>query len=93
MEIYNKYKDKGLVIVSVSFERPTAIDAWKKMIIRDNIVEWINVTNGKFFNCPIYDQYMLTGAGNQILINKDGRIVLRSPDSNEELESKIKELL
>lgn len=93
LKLYNKYKHKGLEVVAVSFERPTAISAWKRLVECDNLGEWINVTNAQFYNCPIYNDYLFIGAGNQILIDREGRIALRLPDSDEELEAKIRELL
>lgn len=89
--MYHKYKDQGLEVVCVSFERPENVGKWREIVERDG-TDWINVSNVKAFNCPIYSEYMFNGASNQLVIDREGRIVLRN-GTDEELEAKIKELL
>lgn len=92
MEIYHKYKDQGLEVVCISFEKATAVNAWKRIVERDNL-DWINVSNRVAFDCPIYKEYIMSGFANQFILDRDGRIALRFPDNDKELEAKIKELL
>ena len=90
VSLYNKYKDKGLDIFSVSLDLNK--DAWLKAIAQDKL-SWKNhVSDLKQWQSPVVSLYGFEGIPFTCLLDKKGNIAgknLRGP----ELEEKIKELL
>ena len=90
VELYNKYKDKGLDIFSVSLDLNK--DAWLKAIEQDKLVWKNHVTDLKQWQSPVVAQYGFQGIPFAVVLDKQGNIAgknLRGP----ELEEKIKQLL
>ncbi len=90
VSVYNKYKDKGLDIFSVSLDQDKT--AWLKAIQSDKL-SWKNhVCDFKMWQSPVVAQYGFTGIPFAVLLDKEGNIAgknLRGPA----LEEKVKELL
>ena len=58
-EMYSKYKDKGLNIISIS--RDEKIDSWKNAIVKDNIEFWTHISI-KENNSDIEKKYLEVAA-------------------------------
>lgn len=90
--MYHRYREQGLEVVCISFEKESGVNAWRRLVEREKL-DWINVSNRLAFDCPIHKEYMMTGFSTQFVLDRDGRIALRMPESDDEIEEKIKELL
>lgn len=81
LELHEKYKSKGFEIVGVAQERGKTIEeanaSWKKAI--DELgIHWINVLNNE--NKEQFDivkSYGITGFPTKILVDAEGKIILR----------------
>ena len=67
-EIYEKYKDKNLVIIGVSDEDPAAVKTFQKGTP-------MNYPNG--ISKDLVQQYGVTGIPHAFLIGKDGKLLWR----------------
>ena len=92
--VYEKYKSKGLEIVGVAVENGTKEkqqESWKKAIAEDGIT-WLQVLNNRETN-DIAKEYGVKVFPTKILVDKNGKIVLRSVGDGNELDEKLAELL
>jgi thiol-disulfide isomerase/thioredoxin len=89
VRLYNKYKNKGFTVFSVSLDEDAA--AWKEAIVKDQL-SWPNhVSDLKGWESPVIQDYGFSGIPFTVLLNKEGKYIgvkLRGPD----LEQKLKEL-
>ena len=78
-ELYTKYKDNGLVVISISVDRKKDEQKWLDAIEKNEITEWIHILScenkGENNMCDLYE--MGTGIPHQILIDKSGSIIKR----------------
>lgn len=91
VNVYEKYHDKGLNIISVSLDRQGQEDRWKKAIADDNM-DWHHVSNLMFWQDPIAKQYNVRSIPATFLLDENGTII----DKNlrgAALEAKIASLL
>jgi thiol-disulfide isomerase/thioredoxin len=72
VELYEKYKDKGLEIVSFSLDKNRTY--WENASEEDQIV-WVNISDLKGPNGKIPMSYGVKGIPNSFLIDKNGVIV------------------
>ena len=89
VKVYNKYKDKGFDILSVSLDRSR--DPWLQAIEKDQMT-WNHVSDLKFWQSKAAKTYRVSSIPATFLLDKDGRILaknLRGPA----LEAKVKEIL
>ena len=92
--VYEKYRSKGLEIVGVAVENGTKEkqqENWKKAIAEDGIT-WLNVLNDRETN-DIAKEYGVKVFPTKILVDKNGKIVLRIAGESNELDEKLAELL
>ncbi|TRO65131.1 TlpA disulfide reductase family protein [Christiangramia sabulilitoris] len=92
VKTYNKYKDQGLNIISVSLDRPGQKDRWVKAIEDDNLEQWSHVSNLKFWDEPVARKYRVRSIPATFILDEDGVIVAKNL-RGEELTNKIGELL
>jgi thiol-disulfide isomerase/thioredoxin len=89
VKLYNKYKNKGFTIYSVSLDENK--EAWKAAITADGL-SWPNhVSDLLRWNSPMPERYGFTGIPHTVLINPEGNVIgvgLRGPS----LEQKLKEI-
>ncbi len=89
VRLYNKYKNKGFTIFSVSLDDNA--EAWTAAIAKDNL-SWPNhVSDLKAWESPVIQAYGFSGIPFTALLNEEGKYIgigLRG----EELEQKLKEL-
>jgi len=89
VELYGKYKDKGLEIVGISLDKEN--EAWKNGIKKLNIT-WPQISDLKFWDSSLAAAYGVNGIPLLILIDKDGKIIERGLDA-EEMGTKLAELI
>lgn len=87
--VYNKYKNKGFEIYAVSLDKTK--DMWVKAIKQDRL-NWIQVSDLKFWNSPVAKLYNIQSIPNNILIDEEGKIIAKQLKS-EALDKKLKEVL
>jgi thiol-disulfide isomerase/thioredoxin len=89
VKLYNKYKDKGFTVFSVSLDNDA--EAWKKAIAQDGLIWPNHVSDLLGWNTPMTQLYGFNSIPHTVLIDKNGKILgvgLRG----EILEQKLKEL-
>ncbi len=96
-ELYEKYKSKGLEIVGIANEKNKDLakceESWKKAVADDGMT-WIQLLNNYGIDkTNLVELYYIEGFPTKILLDKDGKIILRELGDLPELYSKIKELL
>ncbi|MCP9199867.1 AhpC/TSA family protein [Gramella sp. GC03-9] len=92
VKTYNKYKDDGLNIISVSLDRPGQKDRWIQAIKEDNLEDWDHVSNLQFWNEPIAKKYGVKAIPATFVLDEKGTIVAKNL-RGEALSEKIGELL
>lgn len=87
--LYNKYKDDGFTVYSVSLDKDK--EKWKEAIAKDNL-HWKNhVSDLKHWQSSVVEDYEISGIPYMVLLNKEGKIIgtgLRGA----ELERKLEEI-
>ena len=89
VKIYNKYHDKGLNIIGVSLDKTQ--NSWTKAIADDQLA-WNHVSNLKYWQEPIAQQYGVRSIPSTFILDQDGNIVAKNLRGYA-LENKISELL
>jgi len=92
VKTYNKYKDQGLSIISVSLDRPGQKEKWLKAIKEDKLEQWNHVSNLQHWNDPIAKKYKISAIPATFILDENGVIVAKNL-RGDELENKIGELL
>jgi thiol-disulfide isomerase/thioredoxin len=89
VKLYNKYKDRGFTIYSVSLD--DNMEAWKTAIEADGLVWPNHVSDLLKWNSPLPQLYGFTGIPHTVLLNREGNVIgvgLRG----ESLEQKLNEV-
>ncbi|GAB3738584.1 redoxin domain-containing protein [Spirosoma lituiforme] len=89
VRMYNKFKDKGFAIYSVSLDQAKA--NWTKAIRNDNLT-WTHVSDLKFWQSAAAQQYGVQAIPATFLLDKDGKIIAKNL-RGEALEQKLEEIL
>jgi len=87
VENYNEYKDQGFEIYQVSLDRNRK--SWVNGIQKDNLDEWIHVSDLNYWNSMVVDLYDLESIPANYLLNKQGEVIakdLRGNDLDQKLE-------
>lgn len=74
VQTYEKYKDKGFTVYSVSLDRPGQMDRWKQAIEADALAWPYHVSDLKYWNSAPASTYGVRGIPKTFLIDKDGTI-------------------
>jgi peroxiredoxin len=89
VKLYNKYKDKGLDIYSVSLD--TDKSAWEKAIKDDGLIWTNHVSDFKKWKSPVVTTFGVEETPRKLLIDKNGVIkVLRFESA---MEAEVEKLL
>lgn len=89
VKLYEKYKDKGFEIFSVSLDKDKS--AWIKAIKDDNL-KWKNhVSDLKYWSSATAKLYGVSSIPSTVLIDKEGRVIAKNLRGRE-LEIKMKEI-
>jgi len=89
VRMYDKYKDKGFAIYSVSLDKDK--ESWLRAIRNDRLT-WTHVSDLKYWQSEAAQKYGVQGIPATFLLDKDGKIIaknLRGPA----LEQKLEEIL
>lgn len=87
--IYEEYNPLGFEIYAVSLDR--TFDQWLMGIEEDDI-DWIHVSDLRFWNSPVVTQYNVESIPHAILIDADGHIIQKGIRPRE-LREKLDQLL
>lgn len=74
VRVYNKYRDQGLNIISVSLDREGQHDKWIQAI-KDDQMDWYHVSNLQFWNDPIAQEYSVRSIPATFLLDENGIII------------------
>lgn len=74
---YQKYHDKGFTVLGVSLDRPGQKDKWLKAI-HDDKLTWTHVSDLKFWDNEVAKLYDIKAIPQNLLIDKDGKIVAKN---------------
>ncbi len=88
VRLYNKYKNKGFTIFSVSLDEDG--EKWKQAIEADGLAWPNHVSDLKGWSSIVVQQYGIEGIPHTVLIDKNGNIIevgLRGQDLERKLES------
>lgn len=92
VKTYEKFKDKGFTVYSVSLDRPGQAAAWKRAIQQDNLTWPNHVSDLKYWNSEPAAVYGVRGIPKTFLINQEG--VIASTSANPyNLDPEITKLL
>jgi peroxiredoxin len=91
VKVYNKYKDKGFTVYSVSLDRENAKDAWVQAIKQDGLVWPDHVSELKFWTSTPGALYGVQSIPQTFLIDREGKIAAVNPRSN--LEDAVKKAM
>lgn len=75
VKVYKKYHDEGFEIYQVSLDKTR--DAWL-MGIEDDDLQWIHVSDLKFWNSIVVPVYNIQGIPMSYLLDKQGRIIAQN---------------
>lgn len=89
VKMYNKYKNKGFEIYSVSLDKNHG--AWTNAIKKDGLIWSNHVSDLKFWQSAAVKLYDVKGIPLTYLIDKEGNIIAKNL-RGEALEAKLKEL-
>jgi len=88
VEIYNKYRDKGFEIVSVSLDRNKI--EWTNAIETDRLI-WQHMSDLEYWHSEGARLYSVNRLRHTVLLDKDGIIIAKGL-KNDELDEKLEEL-
>lgn len=86
---YNKFKDKGFTIYSVSYD--TKKDKWEKAI-KDDKLDWNQVSELNGWKNSTSDQYGIKAIPSNLLLDKNGKIIAKNI-FGKKLTDKLSELM
>lgn len=88
---FQKFKDKNFTVLGVSLDREGQKDKWMQAIDVDNLT-WTHVSDLKFWNNEVAQQYKVQSIPQNFLIGPDGKILAKNL-RGAGLEAKLCELL
>ncbi|MBL7752190.1 MAG: AhpC/TSA family protein [Chitinophagaceae bacterium] len=91
VKAYNKFKEKGFNILGVSLDREGQKDKWLKAI-EDDKLTWSHVSDLKYWDNAVAQQYGIKAIPQNLLIDPQGKIIAKNL-RGEELEAKLAELI
>lgn len=89
VRMYNKFRDKGFEIYSVSLDQAKA--NWTKAIRNDHLT-WTHVSDLKFWQSAAAQQYGVQAIPATFLLDKEGKIIAKNL-RGDALEQKLEEVL
>ncbi len=75
VKAYNKFKDKGFTVFSVSLDNSK--EKWKGAILKDGLV-WTHVSDLKGWQSSAAKLYKITGIPNTLLLDQEGKIIAKN---------------
>ncbi len=86
---YEQFKDKGFTVLGVSLDRDKA--NWEKAIVDDQL-KWTQVSDLNFWNNSVAVQYGIRSIPQNILVDKEGKIIAKNLRADQ-LIRKLEEIL
>lgn len=84
---FNKYKDKGFQVLSVSLDRPGGREKWLKAIHDDGLTWW-HVSDLQYWGNAVAKQYGIEAIPQNLLIDPSGKIIAKNLQG-QELDKKL----
>ena len=84
---FNRYRDKGFQVLSVSLDRPGDKEKWLQAIHNDGL-NWTHVSDLQFWNNAVAKQYGIQAIPQNLLLDPSGKIIAKNL-RGEELEKKL----
>ena len=75
--VFNKYKNKGFQVLSVSLDRPGAKEKWLKAI-HDDGLNWWHVSDLKFWENAVARLYGIEAIPQNLLLDPTGKIIAKN---------------
>ncbi len=91
VKAYDKYKEKGFHILSISLDRAGQKEKWLKAI-HDDQLWWTHVSDLKFWQNEVAVLYGIQAIPQNLLVDPTGRIIAKNL-RGEELEKKLEEFI
>ncbi|HEX9959050.1 MAG TPA: TlpA disulfide reductase family protein [Fibrella sp.] len=91
VRMYDKFKDKGFAIYSVSLDNPGKREAWVRAIRNDNLT-WTHVSDLKGWQSLAAQQYGVSAIPATFLLDPSGKIIAKNL-RGDALEAKLAEML
>ncbi|ARK10443.1 TlpA disulfide reductase family protein [Fibrella sp. ES10-3-2-2] len=91
VRMYDKFKDKGFAIYSVSLDNPGKREAWVRAIRNDNLT-WTHVSDLKGWQSFAAQQYGVSAIPATFLLDPSGKIIAKNL-RGDALEAKLAEML
>jgi len=85
---YDKFKGQGFEILGVSLDKKR--EDWLKAIEQDGL-EWTQVSDLKYWQTPVVQEYKISGIPFSLLIGPEGKIVAKNL-RGDELHKKLEEI-
>ncbi len=93
VKVYQKYKDQGFTVFSVSLDRPGQKARWEDAIQKDGLAWPYHVSDLQYWNSPAAKMYGVSGIPRAFMIDRDGNIASTSVRGAEQIEAELKKLL
>jgi peroxiredoxin len=74
VKLYQRFKDKGLVILGVSLDKPDGRADWLKAI-KDDQLDWVQVSDLKGWASSVAKLYGVRAVPQNFLVDPDGKII------------------
>ncbi len=91
VRMYDKFKDKGFAIYSISLDNPGKREAWVRAIRNDNLT-WTHVSDLKGWQSYAAQQYGVSAIPATFLLDPSGKIIAKNL-RGDALEAKLAEML
>jgi peroxiredoxin len=92
VQAFNKYKDKGFTIISISLDAPGAKEKWVHAIRTDSLTNWTHLSDLGFWDNAVGRLYGIRSIPMNFLLDKEGVIIAKNL-RGEELGNKLQEIL
>jgi peroxiredoxin len=92
VQSYNKFKNKGFTVFSVSLDRPGQAEKWKQAIAQDKLTWPYHVSDLRYWNSEPASVYGVRGIPKTFLIDKNG-VIASTSISPYELDATLEKLL
>ena len=92
VKTYNKYKDKGFTVFSVSLDRPGQSERWMRAIEQDKLTWPFHVSDLKYWNSAPAATYGVRGIPKTFLIDKNG-VIASTTVNPYQLDGELEKLL
>lgn len=75
---HEAFKDKNFTVLGVSLDRPGQRDAWMKAISDDELQQWPQVSDLKFWDSDAARLYAIQSIPQNFLLDPDGKIIAKN---------------